>query len=112
MLRSNSLLLMYLPLVQVACLYISVKIYFTSIILTAPVDYTSTSRTLTFGPSTTSQSVNIPINNDDVVETVENFIASLTLGTEDANVVINPARTTVSINDNDGTEIIDSPLYC
>jgi hypothetical protein len=67
----------------------------------APVDYTSTSRTLTFGPSTTSQSVNIPINNDDVVETVENFIASLTLGTEDANVVINPARTTVSINDND-----------
>ena len=69
-------------------------------------DYARTTPILTFGNSTTSQSVTIPINNDDVVETVEDFIASLTLGTETANVtnvVIDPARTTVSINDNDGT---------
>jgi hypothetical protein len=64
-------------------------------------DYARTTPILTFGTSTTNQSVTIPINNDDVVETVEDFIANLTLRTLGANVVLNPSITTVNINDND-----------
>ena len=64
-------------------------------------DYARTTPILTFGTSTTNQSVTIIINDDDVVETVEDFIANLTLRTLGANVILNPSITTVSINDND-----------
>ena len=46
--------------------------------------------------------VTIPITDDNVVESIENFFASLSLRTAGANVVINPATTEIMINDDDG----------
>lgn len=71
--------------------------------LTDPSDYTAVvDRNLNFGPTNTRQSVTINIVNDDVAESLENFFASLTLGTEGANVLLSPDRSEIRINDNDG----------
>ena len=67
----------------------------------APVDYTSTTNTLTFGPTVTRLPVTIPITDDNVVESIENFFANLDLTTPGANVVINPATTEIRIDDDD-----------
>ena len=69
--------------------------------LTAPIDYTAVMRTLNFASGTTRVTVDIPINNDDIVESVENFFATLTLETPGANVVVDPARAEIRINDSD-----------
>ena len=69
--------------------------------LIAPTDYTALSQTLTFQPGTTRISVEISIENDDIVESVENFFAGLTLETPEANVVVDPAGAEIRINDTD-----------
>ena len=77
--------------------------FYTYIVLyTAPRDYTSTERTLTFGPGNTRQPVTVPINNDDIVEDLENFFASLTLMTDNVSVIVTPDEATVTIFDRDG----------
>ena len=67
-----------------------------------PIDYTSTTTTLTFGPSITRQEVAIPITDDDVVESIEDFFATISLQTGGANVLIAPSSTQVRIDDDDG----------
>ena len=69
--------------------------------LTAPSDYTEVTRTLNFAPATTRIEVTIPIVDDDIVESVENFFAMLALETVGANVIVDPARTQINIVDND-----------
>ena len=66
-----------------------------------PIDYTSTTTTLTFGPSITRQEVTISITNDDVVESIEDFFATISLQTGGANVLIAPSSTQVRIDDDD-----------
>ena len=61
----------------------------------------ATTTTLTFGPSATTREVSIPIVNDDIVESIENFFGNLQLITPNANVVISPPSTQVNINDDD-----------
>ena len=57
---------------------------------------------LTFGPDSTEQLVLIPITNDTVYEQlVEEFISNLVLVTDNANVIVRPARATVRIFDDD-----------
>lgn len=63
----------------------------------------SLSRVLTFGPDT-SRVLEVPITiiNDNVVESLENFFASLTLRTPGANVVLDPDSAEIRIVDQDG----------
>ena len=70
----------------------------------APLDYTATTQTLVFGPSTIKVDVIIPINDDDfIAESVEQFFARLTLTNtnSDVDVSLNPAETNIEIIDND-----------
>ena len=78
----------------------------------APFDYTATTQTLVFGPSTlTKVDVVIPINDDDsIAESVKQFFARLTLTNtnSDVDVSLNPAETNIEIIDNDSK----LPLPC
>ena len=57
---------------------------------------------LTFGPDSTEQPVMIPITNDTVYEPpIEEFFTNLELVTDNANVIVRPARATVMIFDDD-----------
>jgi hypothetical protein len=78
----------------------------------APSDYTEVTRTLNFAPATTRIEVTIPIVDDDIVESVENFFAMLALETVGANVIVDPARTQINIVDNDtATPEFEVPEY-
>ena len=55
---------------------------------------------VTFAPGDTLQTVQVPINNDDVYEGLEEFTAQLT--TTDSGVVIFQHNATARISDNDG----------
>jgi hypothetical protein len=71
-------------------------------------DYTGADLMLTFGPDSTEQPVMIPITNDTVYEQlVEEFISNLVLVTDNANVIVRPARATVRIFDDD----IPAPVF-
>ena len=69
-----------------------------------PEDYRSPSDSiLTFSPGTTSVPVSIPIVDDDIVEELENFFASLTLiSSEEDSIQIRPDGAEIFITDNDG----------
>ena len=56
---------------------------------------------VTFAPGDSLQTVQVPINNDDVYEGLEEFTAQLT--TTDSGVVIFQPDATARIRDDDGT---------
>jgi len=67
-------------------------------------DYTSVTTTVTFGATDTMQFVNIPINDDDILENTEQFIVELSVPDPARNIGVRegtPSETTVIINDND-----------
>ena len=68
--------------------------------ISAMVDYTVTSSDLTFEAATSSQTVTIPIVDDDIVEGSETIIVTLT--SADPAVILNPPSASVTIEDNDG----------
>ena len=65
-------------------------------------DYQDISLNLTFGPNLTRIPVDIPIEDDSIVESIENFFSALTLVTTEANVLLSPQQTEIRINDDDG----------
>ena len=69
---------------------------------TAPADYGETIEDLTFDGSTGRECVTVPIINDDILEDIESFTASLT--TSDSAVTLNPdlARVDIIEDPNDG----------
>ena len=69
---------------------------------TAGEDYTTTSQSVTFAPTETSQIVIVPIGEDQKVELDETFIGQLTLPSGSSGVVLGTATTaTVTIRDDD-----------
>ena len=64
------------------------------------VDYTVTSSDLTFDATTSSQTVTIPIFDDDFVEGFETIV--VTLISTDPAAILNPSSASVTIEDNDG----------
>ena len=59
-----------------------------------------TSCDLTFDAVTSSQTVTIPILDDNIVEDSETIIVTLT--STDPAAIVNPSRASVTIEDNDG----------
>ena len=74
------------------------------VFLAAPQDYMLTSRELPFSSSTTRLTVAIPISPDDIVESVEDFFASLELLDTALDVSINPPETRILIEDSGDSE--------
>ena len=68
----------------------------------ATADFGSVSRTLIFNSTITSINVPVNITDDMLVEVSENFFGNITLISTDANVTINPAEATITIEDDDG----------
>jgi hypothetical protein len=66
----------------------------------SPMDYTSTSGTLTFGPGVTSQVIKIPIIDDNAHENTEDFFVALSNPSSNASIG-SPSQTVVVIHDND-----------
>ena len=64
------------------------------------VDYTVTSCDLTFDAVTSSQTVTIPILDDNIVEDFETIVVTLT--SNDPAAIVNPPSASVTIEDNDG----------
>ena len=64
------------------------------------VDYRVTRSDLTFDAATSSQTVTIPILEDDIVEDSETIIVTLT--STDPAAILNPPSASVTIEDNDG----------
>ena len=60
-------------------------------------DYTPVSRDLTFNAAVTTQIVEVPIIDDDIVEHSE--IINLTLVSTDSAVILNPSTSTITIED-------------
>ena len=70
----------------------------------AGIDYTPVSRSLTFNAATTSQMVEVPIIDDNIVEHSE--IINLSLVSTDSAVILNPSTSTITIED------VDSKWLC
>ena len=66
----------------------------------ATLDYIVTSSDLAFNATTLSQTVTIPILEDDIVEDSETIIVTLT--SADPAAIINPSTASVIIEDKDG----------
>ena len=66
----------------------------------AMLDYRVTSSDLTFNATTSSQTVTIPIIEDNIVEGLETIIVTLT--STDPAAILNPPSASVTIEDNDG----------
>ena len=75
------------------------KLFF---ILSASVDYIFTSSDLTFNATTSSQTVAIPILEDDIFEGSETVIVTLT--SADPAAIVNPSSASITIEDNDGKQ--------
>ena len=70
---------------------------------TAPQDYLSLTQSVFFAPSTTFQVVGVTITTDDIVESPERFLASLSLPSGSIGVTIRQPQTAeVIISDDDG----------
>ena len=66
----------------------------------ATLDYVVTSSDLTFNTTKLSQTVTIPILEDNIVEDFETIIMTLT--SADPAAILNPSSASVTIEDNDG----------
>ena len=66
-------------------------------------DYIITSSDLTFDAATSSQTVTIPILDDDIVEDSEAIIVTLT--SSDPAAIVYPQSASVTIEDNDGKQL-------
>ena len=66
----------------------------------ATVDYVVTRSELVFNTTTSSQTVTIPILEDDNVEDSEIIIVTLT--SADSAAIVNPQSASITIEDNDG----------
>ena len=64
------------------------------------VDYRVTRSDLTFDAATSSQTVTIPIIEDDIVEDSETSVVTLT--SADSAAILNPLSANVTIEDDDG----------
>ena len=73
--------------------------------LAAGMDYTTVSRNLTFDPAVTSQTVPVAIIDDLIVEHSE--IINLTLTSTDPAVILNPSTSTVTIEDDVDSKLLD-----
>ena len=73
----------------------------------APGDYTSVTRQLSFSSSATEFNVSVPIINDNLTELTESFLANLRLVSAVGNVNVTPSRATVYIQNDDG-ELLQS----
>ena len=71
-----------------------------------PDDYTGIqSQSLTFDADNTRRIVPIPVKNDNVLESIENFFATLSVDSnQNPGVRISPEKANVSITDDDGEE--------
>jgi len=65
-------------------------------------DYANTAVDLTFGPHNKTQCVLIPVINDMVPETLEQFRVKLAMATPLPGMVLSPDTATIVINDDDG----------
>ena len=72
----------------------------TFLIHSATVDYIVTSSDMTFNACTSSETVTIPILEDDIVEGFETIVVTLT--SADPAAIVNPSSASVTIEDNDG----------
>lgn len=75
---------------------------------TAPRDYRSVvNQILTFSPTTSRIPVTVVIEDDDVIESLENFFATLTLfrSPPGSDVELNPTEAEISITDNEGKPV-------
>ena len=68
----------------------------------ASVDYSNTTTDLILGPSTRTQCVLIPVINDMVPETLEQFRVKLAMKTPLPGIVLTPVTATIVITDDDG----------
>ena len=71
----------------------------------APSDYTTLTNSLVFNGATSSQTVTLTIQDDNVVEQqFENFF--MNLRTFDSAVILNPATANVTVEDNDSKLVL------
>ena len=70
------------------------------LITLATLDYSFTSSEMTFGATTSSQVVTIPILEDTVLEISETI--NVTLTSADPAAILNPTNAVITIEDNDG----------
>ena len=70
---------------------------------TAPADYSTVNKSLTFTSIATEGNVTVPIVNDIIVNTTERFFANLELVSSNVEVVIKPTQASVNIRSEDGT---------
>ena len=73
-------------------------------------DYRPVSRRLTFNAAVTTQMVEVPIIDDDIVEQSE--IINLTLVSTDPAVILNPSTSTITIEDVDSKSLYDCSCAC
>ena len=79
-------------------------------IYTGRMDYTFVSRSLTFNAAVTTQMVEVPIIDDDIVEHSE--VINLTLVSTDSAVILNPSSSTITIDDEDSKLLyVDHSMY-
>ena len=77
--------------------------------VSVPLDYGSPSLSiLTFGPTSTRQTVTIPTVDDNIDEILENFLANLSLlsAPDGDNVQLQPDEARIFIADNDGIDTV------
>jgi hypothetical protein len=77
-------------------------------------DYETTVGTLEFTAGETSKSISIPLVNDSYAEGNESFTLNLTNATGNGSTLGSPAKTTVTITDNEavnGTNPVDNPCF-
>ena len=73
-------------------------------------DYRPVSRHLTFNAAVTTQMVEVPIIDDDIVEQSE--IINLTLRSTDPAVILNPSTSIITIEDVDSRLLYDCSCAC
>ena len=67
-------------------------------------DYTATKITVVFAPGESVKTISVPIEDDDVLEELEMFFATLT--TSDTRVELFNSSASVSIVDNEGEDMM------
>ena len=75
----------------------------------ANTDFTASSVTLTFDPSSNLECIDIPVTNDDDIENDERFLVGLM--TDDPDVTLDPRDGDVLIVDDDGINVVHITKY-